>query len=73
MTAQRYVVLVHIPFKLGKVNSLHVSGYEKQKSVLVECVLLKMLCVRSLLTLDKSATVVNDQRRNDDHVLNADG
>ena len=73
MTAQRYLVLVHIPFKLRKVKLLHVSGYEKQKSLFVECALLETLCVRSLLTLDKSATVVNHRRCNDGHVLKADG
>lgn len=71
MKTQRYVVLVHIPSKLRKVKLLHVSGYEKQTSVFVECGLLKTLCVRSLLTLDKSA-VVNDRRCNDGHVSKAD-
>ena len=34
----------------------------------VEFALLKTLCVRSLLTLDRSATFMNDPRCNDDHV-----
>ena len=72
MIVQRYAVSILIPSRRKEVDLLHVSGYEKQKSVFVQCALPRMLHMRSSLILDKPAIVVNKRRRNICHLFKAD-
>ena len=50
---------------------MYLAGYER-KSLLVESALLETLCVRRLLALDESASVVNNWGGDDIYVMKAE-